>query len=195
MKYYFLETYDRLDRDFCFIDQPVEEIRLASWKIIKGASIEDEYPESAAVRMSDQAPGRVLTDFIGNEELCLIVSKRIKELFESIVSCHTEYLPLSIINHKNRVASKEYFYINPIGTLDALNHDQSVIKYLDGDKDRIVRVRKFVLSQKKLSDAPDLFRIKEKPTKYVISQKLLDALRSLDPEPTNLVVKEIKVAA
>ncbi|WP_020405097.1 imm11 family protein [Hahella ganghwensis] len=192
-RYYFIDNYKRLDRDFCFIESPVEEIRLASWKITDGESIKAEYPEGAAVKMSDRG-GRVLSDFIGTKTLCLIVSKRVKELIEGFVQGSFEYLPLSIINHKDRLETEDYFYINPLGSYDCLNYDESEIDYLDGDKDRIIGVDRFVLSRQKMASIPDLFRIKEDPSEYVISQRLLDALRSMDPEPTNLVVEEIEVS-
>ena len=54
----------------------------------------------------------------------------------------------------------------------------------------MVDVHRFVLDPSKLEDEPILFRIKEEPTEYVISEALLRILR--DEKFTNIFVEEIE---
>ncbi len=75
--------------------------------------------------------GIVLSDFIGNSELSIIVSKEVKVIIEKVCGDSCEYQPLSIKNRKGGIASSEYFYINPIGTYDFLNKKESIIEYND----------------------------------------------------------------
>ncbi|AZZ95324.1 hypothetical protein EUZ85_02295 [Hahella sp. KA22] len=152
------------------------------------------YPEDIGVTMSNEFPGRVLTDFIANVELCLIVSKAVKETMVKVNQGPIEYLPLWIYNHKSRLESKDYFYVNPLGTYDVLSLEKSHIKFFE-DTDKVVRVYSYVLSREKLNqpNLPDIFRIKEWPKAYVISQRMLEALQAMNPAPVNLVVEKIEI--
>ncbi|MDG9669603.1 hypothetical protein ONV78_17835 [Hahella sp. CR1] len=194
MDYYFVDEYERLDRDYCFIDFPPKEIHLQSWRLMEGAPISEVYPEDIGVTMSNEYPGRVLTDFIANVELCLIVSKAVKKTMEKVNQGPIEFLPLWIYNHKSRLESKDYFYVNPLGAYDVLDLNKSGVDYYE-DSEKVVSVDWYVLSRKKLNqpNLPDIFRIKEWPKAYVISQRMLEALQAMNPAPVNLVVEKIEI--
>ncbi len=193
MNYYFIDQYERQNDDYCFISDPPQEISLLSSYIMDGTPAITKYPTVVQALMSDERGGRMLTDFIGNGELCLIVSLAAKTVMEQINRGPVEYLPLSILNHKGRLASADYFYVNPLGAYDCLDYAHSEIEYFE-DTQKVVDVDRYVLCPKKLEQVPDLFRIKEEPTGcYVISQTLLDALQAA--QLTNLVVVPIEQVA
>lgn len=96
-------------------------------------------------------------------------------------------MPLAIYNHKGRLASSDYFIVNPLGTVDALDLERSQIEWLGSD---IVEIEKRVLDPEKLKGAPDLFRLKEEPSAYVISQRLIAKLTP--PPPTNFYVQRLE---
>jgi hypothetical protein len=98
-----------------------------------------------------------------------------------------EYLPFTLINHKGRIHSTDYFIVNPIGALDCLDKQASTIEYMEDG--RIIAVISYVLDPNKLTDAPDLFRIKEWPRKYVISERLASAFT--ESNFTNIILQEI----
>jgi hypothetical protein len=166
---------------------------LKTWKLNKGAEfLEGEYPQDAKIFMSDEEPGIEIPDLVPNTGLMLIVSKRLKEGIEAVNRGPIQYLPLSIYNHKKRLASSDYFIVNPLGTVDVLDTSASEIEYLDGE---IVGITKYVLDAKKIVHAPDIFRIKENPETYVVSERVLGEWRKIAPKPTNITFDFLDVPA
>ncbi|WNO10393.1 imm11 family protein [Teredinibacter sp. KSP-S5-2] len=190
MKYYKLNVYRRQDKDFSFIERPPEEIALLSSYIMSGKKAASKYPEDVVAKMSDRG-GLVLSDFIGNAELSIIAHESVKNTIESVCGDACEYLPVSIENHKGRIASDEYFYINPLGTYDCLNKELSDIDYTDDGK--VIGVDEFVFDLEKLQDVPDLFRVPEDHSVYFISEKLVETIKQAKPDVTNLNLQEKEV--
>ncbi|MDH5216602.1 MAG: hypothetical protein OEX19_02830 [Gammaproteobacteria bacterium] len=191
MNYYRLDVYDRQDNDFCFLASAPEEIPLLISYIASGKPAISKYPNDVSVRISSGRGGIVLSDIIANKNHSLIVHQTVKEVIETFCEKFCEYLPLDIINHKGRLASNEYFYVNPLGTHDCLNLKESVIKWTDDGK--VIKVRKFVLDKNKLDDVPPLFRVPQNEYQYFINQQLVEALRETKPDISNLNVELIEV--
>jgi hypothetical protein len=191
MKYYRIDVYDRQNTDYCFIERPPAEIHLLSAYIQSGTPAALEYPENVIAKMDPNEGGMVLSDFIGNAELSLICSGRVKLVVEKLCGISCEYLPVSIENHKGRIASSDYFYINPLGLHDCLHQTLSEIKRTDEGK--VIKVKKFVLEKNKLEKVPPLFRVPENDSKYFTSQELVDALSAAIPDLTNLNLEPIEV--
>lgn len=147
-----------------------------------GESAAAVWPADARCVMSSKLGGMVLADFVSNTLSLLIVHKRVKEIMEKVNRGPTEYLPLSILNHKKRLASTDYFVANPLGTYDVLDLKASDIKRSGAD---VVKVKTFVLDPVKMKRAPDLFRPNESPESYFISKRIATELRKLDPPNTN----------
>jgi hypothetical protein len=103
--------------------------------------------------------------------------------------CEIEILPFTLFNHRQRVHSKDYWIINPLGTFDCVNKDASDIEYLD---DEVVGVDKYVFESQKLKNAPELFRVPEDPTEYFISETLAKAFQK--KKFTNIFLSEIEIS-
>lgn len=191
MSYYRINVYQREDPDYCFIDRSPKEVGLLSAYITGGKPAAPEYPENVVAKM-DSSGGIVLSDFIGNSELSLICSGRAKSVIEKMCGETCEYLPLSIENHRGRIASSDYFYINPLGIYDCLHQSLSDIRKTDDGK--VIKVYKFVLDKKLLKDVPPLFRVKEDKRCYFASEPLIDALDKAIPDLTNLLLHSIEVS-
>ena len=185
MLYGLLDVGSAEERQFCMIDELPSGTgleRVAAANPTRGEPAAHIYPADARVFMSPKFGGRELADFVSNTEGFLIVHKRVKEILERVNRGDAEYIPLAIFNHKRRLASAEYFIVNPLGTHDVLDLKKSTIEWDDGD---VVHVEKMVLDPKKLKKAPDLFRPKEDPEAYIISQRIATELRKLSPPNTN----------
>jgi hypothetical protein len=105
-----------------------------------------------------------------------------------------ECLPFTLFDHRRRVASRDYFIINPLGTFDCLNTSKSEIVYSDDPPGEVVAVRKHVLDPRKVGAAPDIFRVKEEPEMIVISARLATQIKKLDPLPTNVYLIKLEQA-
>jgi len=172
---------------WCFFDRSPENMGPIDYRMSRGVRIADEYPPDAALYMRDEYPGIKLSSLIGNTKSFLIASKPMKEVIESICTSEIEYLSLSIYNHKKRLASRDYFIINPVGAFACLNLKASEIEYFEGD---IVGIDKYVLDTDKLEQSPELFRIPEHLEMYVISERLAEPFQKNGF--TNIVLDELE---
>ncbi|WP_163786508.1 imm11 family protein [Myxococcus vastator] len=191
MNYYYIHLMPRENLNYCFIDEYPSEVGIKSYKIGKGLKLGTDYPEDSRVYMADRYTGIQLSDLIENACGMLIVSKRIKETFERVNKGPVEYLPLTICNHKKRVASTEHFIINPLGTVDCLNLKASTIVYHD---DKIVQVQRPVLDPGKIEHAPHLFRMQEHTYSFLMSEVMMEELGTLSPPPTNFCFEQLDQA-
>jgi len=191
MNYYRINVYRREDEDFCFLTRPPEKIHLLSSYIVKGRSATSRYPDDVVAKMSSEEGGIYPSDIIANTELSLIVVSEIKEIIQEFCGESCEYLPVKIQNHRERIEKKNYFYINPLGSFDCLNKEESVIKY--NSEGQVIVVRHFVFDQEKMAILPDIFRVNESEKKYFINQRLVDEIKRRLPNLTNLNLEPIEV--
>ena len=191
MRYFQIITLgDTGDKSLAFISSYVENIGLAAYRPAKGKRVGEKYPENAEIHLQSEDPGIKLYSLIGNTHSYLIVDTAVKDTIVEFCpddETEIEMLPFTLINHKKRVHSKDYWIINPIGTFDCVNRSASEIEFLDDD---IVGVDKYVFDPKKLEKAPHLFRVPEDPTEYFISQSLAKAFK--DKQFTNFFLVEIE---
>ena len=138
----------------------------------------DKYPQDAVWQMSSKYGGTKLASLITSHYV--VVERKLKEVFER-TGVPMECLNFTLLDHKGQVASRDYFIINPLGTFDCLNFEKSEIKYSKEMPGEIIRIIKCVLDSNKLREAPAFFRIKESPHTYILSHKLVDELRQLNP--------------
>ncbi|WP_163997995.1 imm11 family protein [Pyxidicoccus caerfyrddinensis] len=183
MDFHLLNHRPTVDPDYCILDDFPEGLGLDSYKLGKGERVGKDYPKNARIYMTDDFSGIALPDLVSNTRNMLIVSKKVKESIERVNKGPTEYLPVAIYNHKRRLASADYFIINPLGTFDCLDLKKSRIEYHEGD---VVGVDEFVLDPKKLKKAPDLFRAREDPVAYFVSERLIGEWLDMEPRPTNI---------
>ena len=197
MKYYRIDPLGETDAGWCILDD-VPDIGPAYYKPARGKRVGADYPDDASITMSEDFRGIRVPSLIGNTESYLIVDAPVKELIERhCQGVDIEYLPFTLYNHKNRVASRSHFIVNPIGVVDCINFEASEIERLDSPGDvhhgAVVGIDRLVLDPRKLADAPALFRIREEPSSYVIDGALADALR--EGGFTNVVLHEIEQQA
>jgi hypothetical protein len=187
MNYYLLNTMPLEDDAYCFLELPPTPIETIDYKIAQGETIAAEYPADVRMYMDKANPGVKLSDLVANSRGIIIASKPLKEGIERVNTAPTEYLPVSIYNHKKRLASAAYFIINPLGAVDCLDLQRSEIEWDGAD---VVSIEKLVLDPGKLKGVPDLFRIKEDLMQYVMSEKLARSLVPLDPSNFYLIELE-----
>lgn len=189
MRFFSLDLIPSEDPSLAFLDSEPEGTRANCYKMSKGYAMGADYPADARIYMSEEYPGFKLASFIGNTDSLLILSAQVKAAIEQFGVPDVEYLPVAIYNHKRRLASSDYFIVNPLGALDCLNLEKSDIKYSGTD---IVHVEEMVLDARKVAHAPGLFRVKEDRYTYIFSEPLLAKLIPL--KPTNLYFHELPVA-
>jgi len=189
MNYFIIDNSPTVTRDFCMLEAGPRAISKVRYRLLRGKPMGSDYPPDVVWHMSDRYGGIKLPSLIGNTGNMLVVERKLKEVFEQ-AGVPIECLPFTLLNHKDRVASTDYFIINPLGTFDCLHQQKSEIIRAEGE---VVGVDKYVLDPAKLKDAPDLFRVLETPEEIVISHRLADKLKKLNP--TNVYLFDLEQAS
>ena len=192
MRYFEINTLgDDQDRSLAFADRGVEGCPDAS-RMAAGEAIGTDYPVDARIYLQIESPGLKLPSVLGNTAGYLIVSAPMKAILERFDLRRVELLPFSLYNHRKRLFSKDYWIVNPLGTVDCVHRGASEIEYLPEEPDQIVGVDRFVFDATKLAAAPDLFRVPEDPYRYFVSERIPAAWHGQGF--TNLYLVEIEVA-
>ncbi len=191
MDFYILETAGDLnDMSLSLVENSPDEMGLNNYRLALGEIAAHYFPDNAKVYLADESPGIKLPGILGNTKGYFIGTSKVKEIIIEFCSDNEiEFLPFTLYNHKKRVHSTDYFFINPIGGIDCLKEDACGITY--DDKGKAVTVKQYVLDKKKVINAPDLFRIDKQPGEYVVSRRLAQALK--DNGVTNLLGKTLRV--
>ncbi|WP_163991469.1 imm11 family protein [Pyxidicoccus caerfyrddinensis] len=191
MRFFKLETLGLADApDLIMLEAEPEALGLEAHCAAVGKPIASAWPADARMQLSEENPGVRLTSLLGNTFNYLIVDAAVRDVIaQHCASVPIEYLPFTLIDHRGRVHSKDYFVVNPLGHRDCVDAAASDIQYLRG---KVVGIRKLVLDPEKLRDAPALFRLEQKRQTYVVSQALADALRQHGF--TNIPLREIPVS-
>lgn len=146
-------------RSFCVLTgiQNVEK----EYELSKGISRAQGFPKDACFHMDPRHMKYVaLADNIGNLDRALVVSRKLKEFLESKGPRDVEYLRVSIFNHKKKLASDEYFMVNPFRVVDCIDKDKSRIRWNNIDPEKISACSKLVLRTEALDDSLLMFRPK-----------------------------------
>ena len=139
--------------------------------------------------MSPEVRGAKLCDVLGNTRNMLIVSGAFKSVIEKhCQGVDIEYLPFTLYDHRKRIRSRDYVIVNPVGALDCLDETASKVKY--GPEGGVTHVREYVLDQSKVKGAPQLFRVAQWPSQYIIGVEL--AREIYDRGFTNVLWTELR---
>lgn len=178
MDFYRINTAPIVEKEYCVIMDAPLGTSPRDYKMSLGERMGDDYPPDARVCMSNRYPGARLSTVLANTRSLLIVSRDVKDTIEGVCTNEIEYLPVSVHTRRKQLASRDYFIINPIGTVDCLNLQHSRIEWHGSE---VVAVEEHVLDAAKTVSAPDLFRVREDPRTYLISARLGKALAALAP--------------
>jgi hypothetical protein len=182
---------DDQDRTLAFVDKEVADLK-NKYRMAGGEPAGAEYPPDARIYLQPESPGIKLPSLLGSQTGYLIMNAGMKTAMEAFDLGNVELLPFTLYDHKKRVLSKDYWIVNPIGSLDRLNRSASVIKLLDNDPNQIIAVKKFVLDAKKVAQGPDLFRVPEARFQYFVSERIAAAWQA--GKFTNVYLDEVDVA-
>jgi hypothetical protein len=150
-----------------------------SYELKRGISRANGFPADASFRMDAAHPKNVkLADNVYNLDRMLVVSKKLKELIESKAPPSTEFLPVTIYNHKGRVASADYFIVNPFLLQDCIDKKKSQIEWNDIDPELICSCFGLVLLPDTIDPKLLLFRPKHMPTIVLVRRDLADEIEA-----------------
>ena len=127
----------------------------------EGVPFAEHFPCDAKFTMDLDFPYNVLlTDNLVNTDLLIVASSKIKTFLEKRSITKVEYLPVTILNHKQRAINEEYFIIHPIDPVDCLDMEKCGPVWSSIDPSAIESIERLVLDAKKIDQLREIFRPK-----------------------------------
>lgn len=132
-----------------------------SLDIHRGKPHTNSFPADAHFVMDPSFPKQIaLSDSLYNLDRMVVVSQRVKDFIESLKLPQIEFLRVSIINHKKRVASPDYYVLHPTWVIDCIDQKKSELDWNLIDPELISNCNKLVLDPAKVPADAKVFRLK-----------------------------------
>ena len=173
------------EEGFCVLQSP-EGIEKA-YQLNRGIARAEGWPSDVVCRMDPEYPKDIqLADNLYGT-LYIVISNRIKQLLLSEIVSKVEFLPVSIRNHKGRIASKDYFIMNPLDVVSCIDLDKSFVRWNHIKNDLINSCNQLVLNEDIIPESCKVFRPKFLPTEILISDELVEKLKNANFTGLNFV--------
>lgn len=149
-----------------------------TFRLNDGTPLSQEFPPDVAFHMDPDYPDDLLvTDNVLNADMVIVASARLRECVQAHAPAAVEYLPVTLVDHKGRAASKEHCIIHPIHPVDAIDKDRSVFETGLIDPDAIEAFQKLVLDESRIPADRALFRLQGFWDLTLVRRDLADALQ------------------
>lgn len=146
------------------------------YKLMKGDSVAEEWPD-VSMRMDPDFKKKIkLADNLLNPVNVIVASKALCDFFRSKRVPNIEYLPVTIYDHKKKVASKEYSIANLVTTQDCIDTKKSELTWNKIDPHYISSIKQLVLNEKKIAKDAMLFRAEHLKTLIFVRADLAQAV-------------------
>jgi hypothetical protein len=144
-----------------------------SYEMPKAIPRAGRFPSNVLFRMSDEHPKDIgLTDSLANTDTLIVASRRLKDFLEAKQLPNVEYHRVSIINHKGRVASDDYYIVHPIHAQDCLDVQRSGCIFSPIIPTEIDLVSDLTIEESRIQQGVTLFRIKSFGRPIVVHRQL-----------------------
>ena len=166
---------------YCYAKALPDELGFKHYYLREGLPLAPHYPSDpfkASIHLSPKYMGIKLGSLIGNSGGALLLHKDLIAVIQQHNVIEIEVLPFTLYDHKGRVHSKEYAILNPLSIIDCIHMDLSGAEYDADDEDNPYSFNEIILDKSKLTDAPDLFRIKWASHEYAWSERLITSIQS-----------------
>jgi hypothetical protein len=131
-----------------------------TFRLNNGTPLAAQWPAEVAFHMHPDYPNDILlVDNVLNGDMVIVASKRLQECVRGHAPPDVEYLPVSIVDHKGRVASADYAIIHPVNPVDCVDKGNSVFDVSLINPKKIDTFKKLVLDETKIPPARSFFRL------------------------------------
>ncbi|MBT8143817.1 MAG: hypothetical protein KJO55_03890 [Gammaproteobacteria bacterium] len=146
-----------------------------------GKPLAADFPGDVGLLMDPDTPeDSLLADNLLNPMALIVVSAKLKQLLEERGLQKTEYLPVAIIDHRNRPVDEPYFIVHPINHVQCLDVDASGGEWDLIDDTVLESVERVVLDTPRLEQGRELFRPFPLTDIVVVSRELADTIDTAD---------------
>ena len=124
-----------------------------------GLSVASTFPSDVSYRMSDRFPDDLLLSDNFKVAAQVLVSEALQlRLVSALPEHRLEFLPVSIINHKGRVASDRYFILHPLDVVDCIDIKKSKVSWNPLNKTEVMSSKGLVIDENAVPENLRMFR-------------------------------------
>ncbi|KMQ50654.1 hypothetical protein CHISP_2505 [Chitinispirillum alkaliphilum] len=173
-KDYWVWMYDT-NEDTAIVTHDPEGFSSMSWKLCKGVSCKDWFPENLVLELNPQR-GKIITDAIHNIVGLHIVNEKLKSILETS-NAEWEFFPVMIKNHKGKIMKEPYYIANLLGKIFCVDREKSICEEDSFKEGQLDLYDKLVLDQSKIPESVDFFRLGETPRVVIASDSITDKIK------------------
>ncbi len=147
----------------------------------KGISLLDRHPkgEDAEMFFDPDYPDKiVLNDFLDNLDSLLIGNSKVREVLEGLDIKNIEYLPIRVMDHKDKLASSEYFILNVLGGVDVIDMENSEFRMGNIIKTQIKWIDDLSIDYENIPEDAKFFRASMKLDQFFIRDDVKEAFEA-----------------
>lgn len=145
-------------------------------EFFEGRPLAGRFPAGGAMRFSGGFRKFIkVLDSVANTTASPIVSGKIRGILEKVAKKDCEFLPVTLIDHKGKVASKEHFVLNVLRIEDAVDMKRSKYKRSPFDPEQIDDLTRLHLQPDAIAPDAHIFRARTKRDRVFVDQTLVDA--------------------
>jgi hypothetical protein len=148
-----------------------------AWELLEGVPRAANFPNDVTMRMSDRHKLAIgMPDSLMNMASLIVVSRRLREFLEKKTLPNVEYLPITVINHKDRVESAEYSIVHAVDSPDCLDRGASGPVHSAIIPTNVMSVDTLILDPSKIDPKVPLFRIKDFGYPCIVARPLAEEI-------------------
>lgn len=145
-----------------------------------GEVIYEKVPADLEYRFSEDPSDMLQDNLYGNGVSGLLVSKKIRSLFDSLEVHNIQYFPVKLINEAGGMEMEGYSFANIVGIYSVVDMTKSDVEESDVREGLLTEINSLVLKDFDENDYPAVFRIKEKPRLVLVKDDLKRAIENSD---------------
>jgi len=139
--------------------------------------LSDSFPHGGTMSFSPDYPDHIrVFDFVTTTLSLPIVSGKVREVFGSLGVKRCEFLPVTLQDHKGRVASKEHCIVNVLDVQDIIDMERSDYQLSPFDESQIFRIKQLTVKTEGVDPRALLFRARTRMRELFIHPTLHEAL-------------------
>lgn len=123
-------------------------------------------------RMSDDAPGILVPDWIDNTLELTLATQALVEFLRLECFSRIELIPFALLNHKGREADPSCSVVNVLEVVDAVDSARTVGELDPVNEGWYLAIRRLALDFDRIDPALDLFRLASHPMTLVVREDL-----------------------
>jgi hypothetical protein len=149
------------------------------FELHNGISLAKEFPPDAAYRMSDEAPDKTaLHDVLDNRDRNFVINEKVKALLEAEGVQHVEYLPVKVLNHKDRAVKERYFVVNMLPLVDCIDMEKTKYKRNILDPEQLMHISNLTVHEEKIPADFKLLRVQFASAVMLMRRDLAEKLKA-----------------